>query len=115
MSMRCWSPHRARCYTPKDCSRPPRRTERCSLSGLSLFTARIVPMALDLAAARLRLMERKQELEQRSAHAKADMRHESDPLVADFADQATQREDDEVLAQLSDSADAELLQIRRAL
>jgi len=72
-------------------------------------------MALDQAAARLRLMERKQELEQRSAHAKSDMRHESDPLVADFADQATQREDDEVLAQISDSADAELLQIRRAL
>jgi len=72
-------------------------------------------MAVDLAAARLRLMERKQELEQRSAHAKADMRHESDPLVADFADQATQREDDEVLAQISDSADTELLQIRRAL
>jgi DnaK suppressor protein len=72
-------------------------------------------MAVDLAAARLRLMERKQELEQRSAHAKSDMRHESDPLVADFADQATQREDDEVLAQISSSADAELLQIRRAL
>ncbi|MGA3157143.1 MAG: TraR/DksA C4-type zinc finger protein [Steroidobacteraceae bacterium] len=72
-------------------------------------------MAVDLAAARLRLMERKQELEQRSAHAKSDMRHESDPLVADFADQATQREDDEVLAQISDSADTELLQIRRAL
>jgi DnaK suppressor protein len=72
-------------------------------------------MAIDQAAARLRLLERKQELEQRSAHAKSDMRHESDPLVADFADQATQREDDEVLAQISDSADAELLQIRRAL
>lgn len=72
-------------------------------------------MAIDLAAARLRLLERKLELEQRSAHAKSDMRHESDPLVADFADQATQREDDEVLAQISDSADAELLQIRRAL
>jgi DnaK suppressor protein len=72
-------------------------------------------MAIDLAAARLRLTERKRELEQRSAHAKSDMRHESDPLVADFADQATQREDDEVLAQISDSADAELLQIRHAL
>lgn len=72
-------------------------------------------MSMDLASARQRLMERKQELEQRSAHAKADMRHESDPLVADFADQATQREDDEVLAQISDSADTELLQIRRAL
>jgi DnaK suppressor protein len=72
-------------------------------------------MTIDLAAARLRLVERKQELEQRSAHAKADMRHESDPLVADFADQATQREDDDVLAQISDSADTELLQIRRAL
>jgi DnaK suppressor protein len=72
-------------------------------------------MAMDLASARRRLTDRKLELEQRSAHAKSDMRHESDPLVADFADQATQREDDEVLAQISDSADAELLQIRNAL
>lgn len=72
-------------------------------------------MTMDVASARLRLAERKQELEQRSAHAKSDMRHEADPLVADFADQATQREDDEVLAQISDSADSELLQIRRAL
>jgi RNA polymerase-binding protein DksA len=70
---------------------------------------------MDLSSVRLVLLARKQELEQRSAHAKSDMRHESDPLVADFADQATQREDDEVLAQISDSADSELLQIRRAL
>jgi RNA polymerase-binding transcription factor DksA len=43
------------------------------------------------------------------------MRHESDPLVADFADQATQRENDEVLAKISESTAAELGLLRRAL
>ena len=72
-------------------------------------------MVIDLSVARDWLTRRKEELEHRSARAKSDMRHESDPLVADFADQATQRENDDVLAQISGSADVELQQIRRAL
>ncbi|MCC7463671.1 MAG: TraR/DksA family transcriptional regulator [Gammaproteobacteria bacterium] len=72
-------------------------------------------MVVDTKAVRERLLARRVELEGRSSQVKADMRHESDPLVADFADQATQRENDEVLAKIGESADAELAQLRRAL
>ncbi|MFO1401031.1 MAG: TraR/DksA family transcriptional regulator [Steroidobacteraceae bacterium] len=72
-------------------------------------------MVVDSKAVRRRLLARRAELEGRSSQVKSDMRHESDPLVADFADQATQRENDEVLAQIGESAAAELAQLRRAL
>jgi DnaK suppressor protein len=69
----------------------------------------------DDAAVRDWLKARRSELEHRSAQVRSDIRHESDPLVADFADQATQRENDEVLAQIGDSAAIEIAQIRHAL
>jgi DnaK suppressor protein len=72
-------------------------------------------MAVDSKAVRQRLLARRAELEGRSSQVKSDMRHESDPLVADFADQATQRENDEVLAKIGESAAVELAQLRRAL
>lgn len=72
-------------------------------------------MVVDTKAVRARLLARRAELEGRSSQVKSDMRHESDPLVADFADQATQREDDEVLARIGESAAAELAKLRRAL
>jgi RNA polymerase-binding protein DksA len=74
-----------------------------------------VAMVVDTKAVRARLLARRVELEGRSSQVKSDMRHESDPLVADFADQATQRENDEVLAKIGESAAAELAQLRRAL
>jgi len=72
-------------------------------------------MVIDIKAVRRRLLARRAELQGRSTQVKSDMRHESDPLVADFADQATQRENDEVLARIGESAATELLQLRRAL
>jgi DnaK suppressor protein len=72
-------------------------------------------MTVDAKVVRARLLARRAELEGRSTQVKSDMRHESDPLVADFADQATQREDDEVLARIGESAAAELALLRRAL
>lgn len=69
----------------------------------------------DSGAIRDRLLKRQSELRQRSARVDADLRHERDPLVADFADQAVQRSNDEVLAVISDSATSELSQISVAL
>ncbi len=69
----------------------------------------------DLSAARDRLLKRQAELRNRAERANADLRHERDPLAADFADQAVQRGNDEVLAAISDSARDELNQISVAL
>jgi RNA polymerase-binding transcription factor DksA len=69
----------------------------------------------DLNAIRTRLITRQAELRSREARVNADLRHERDPLTADFADQAIQRSNDEVLAVISDSAASELSQISVAL
>jgi RNA polymerase-binding transcription factor DksA len=45
----------------------------------------------------------------------SDRRHERDPLERDFAEQATQREGDEVLDALDESGRRELAQVRAAL
>ena len=70
---------------------------------------------MDTEAVRARLLRRREELERRASSAKADLRHESDPLSADFAEQVTQRESDEVLDAISESAREELRQIQAAL
>lgn len=44
-----------------------------------------------------------------------DVRHEEEPLLADFAEQAAQRENDEVLSALDDSIRAEMRQIEQTL
>jgi DnaK suppressor protein len=62
-----------------------------------------------------RLRLRRSELLQRAERVGADLRHERDPLVADFADQAIQRSNDEVLREIGDSAKDELRQIEVAL
>jgi RNA polymerase-binding transcription factor DksA len=69
----------------------------------------------DLPAIRDQLLKRQAELRSRTERANADLRHERDPLVADFADQAGQRSNDEVLAAISDSSQSELNQISIAL
>jgi RNA polymerase-binding protein DksA len=69
----------------------------------------------DLSAIREQLLKRRSELRNRTERTDADLRHERDPLVADFADQAVQRSNDEVLAAISDSAKSELNQISVAL
>ena len=70
---------------------------------------------MDTEAVRARLLRRREELHRRESGAKADLRHESDPLSADFAEQVTQRESDEVLDAISESAREELRQIQAAL
>ena len=57
----------------------------------------------DLQAIRDQLLKRQAELRNRTASASADLRHQRDPLVADFADQAVQRSNDDVLAAISDT------------
>ncbi|MBS0376964.1 MAG: TraR/DksA C4-type zinc finger protein [Proteobacteria bacterium] len=70
---------------------------------------------MDTDAVRKQLLERAAELRRRAHDASAEARHEADPLSADFAEQVTQRENDDVLGAISDSARAELVQIEAAL
>jgi RNA polymerase-binding transcription factor DksA len=70
---------------------------------------------VDIEAVRARLLRRRDELRIRASRASADLRHESDPLSADFAEQVTQRENDDVLGAISQSARAELSQLEAAL
>ncbi|GAC1661920.1 MAG: hypothetical protein PVS2B3_15410 [Steroidobacteraceae bacterium] len=70
---------------------------------------------MDTNAVRELLLKRRDELRQRATEASADLRHEADPLSADFAEQVTQRENDDVLGAISQSAKAELQQVEAAL
>ena len=70
---------------------------------------------VDTNAVRERLLRRREELRKRASDASAEARHESDPLSADFAEQVTQRENDDVLGAISDSARVELQQVDGAL
>jgi DnaK suppressor protein len=70
---------------------------------------------VDTNAVRDRLLKRRDELRQRASDASADLRHEADPLSADFAEQVTQRENDDVLGAISHSAQEELQQVESAL
>jgi RNA polymerase-binding transcription factor DksA len=70
---------------------------------------------VDSDAVRERLLKRRNELRQRAIDASADLRHEADPLSADFAEQVTQRENDDVLGAISQSARVELQQVDAAL
>lgn len=70
---------------------------------------------METDAVRERLLRRRDELRQRASDASADLRHEADPLSADFAEQVTQRENDDVLGAISESARVELRQVESAL
>jgi DnaK suppressor protein len=70
---------------------------------------------VDTQAVRTRLLKRREELQTRASRASADLRHESDPLSADFAEQVTQRESDDVLGAISESAQQELRLLQAAL
>jgi DnaK suppressor protein len=70
---------------------------------------------VDTNRVREELERRCAELRRRAADARADLRHEDDPLSADFAEQVTQRENDDVLGAISDSARVELQRLRQAL
>ncbi len=70
---------------------------------------------MDIEAVRRRLLSRQEELRSRASQANADLRHESDPLSTDSAEQVTQRETDDVLGAISQSAREELTQLDAAL
>ncbi len=70
---------------------------------------------MDIEAVRRRLLSRREELRSRASRANADLRHESDPLSSDSAEQVTQRETDDVLGAISQSAREELGQLDAAL
>lgn len=73
-------------------------------------------MTMDsLDAVRQRLLARREELAERANRAGSDLRREAEPLSADFDEQAIQRENDEVLQELGDSARQELRRVNRAL
>ena len=61
------------------------------------------------------LLARLAALERRVVRLSGDLRHESDPLERDFEEQATQRENDDVLGALDDAGRRELVAIRSAL
>jgi RNA polymerase-binding transcription factor DksA len=70
---------------------------------------------MDTEAVRTRLLKRREELRSRASRARADLRHETDPLSADSAEQVTQRETDDVLGAISQSAREELSHLDAAL
>jgi RNA polymerase-binding protein DksA len=70
---------------------------------------------MDMQQVRRVLEARRVELRGRALRAAEDRRHVREPLMPDFADQAVQRSNDEVLERIQDSADSELQQIDQAL
>ncbi len=64
---------------------------------------------------RRQLHERREQLTQRLDRIRGDRRRQTDPLAADFADQAVQRENDEALDLLDRRVHAELREIDGAL
>ena len=69
----------------------------------------------DLSDLRERLETRLAELERRVSQLTDDLRHQSQPLEQDFEEQATQRENDDVLGALDEAGRRELQSIRAAL
>lgn len=61
------------------------------------------------------LLQRRAELAHRARRTEIDLQHEHEPLVADFADQATQRGNEDVLREIGASAREQLRQVNRAL
>lgn len=68
-----------------------------------------------LAEVRRRLLARRTQLLERQRRIDTDLGHRSDPLAADFSDQAVQRGNDATLAGIAESAEAELVAIDQAL
>jgi len=67
------------------------------------------------AEIREQLLARRAELSHRSKRVRADLSHANDPLAADFAEQATQRENEDVLGAIGESADDEIVKLNSAL
>jgi DnaK suppressor protein len=61
------------------------------------------------------LMRRRDELAERTRRVDSDLHREHEPLVADFADQAIQRENEDVLREIGATSRAQLRQVNQAL
>ena len=70
---------------------------------------------LDLGPIRERLQARRAELRTRQARVERDRGHTEEPLVADFAEQALQTQNDAVLEGIDGAALAEIAEIDAAL
>lgn len=64
---------------------------------------------------RQRLLNRRNELANRHQRVESDLGRQNEPLVADFSDQATQRQNDETLEAIGDTARSEIAAIDAAL
>lgn len=71
--------------------------------------------AKHLPKAREVLRGRRAELAERLVRIQRDRQRQEQPLSADFSEQATERENDEVLDRLAESTSAELRQVSHAL
>ena len=69
----------------------------------------------DYEQQRERLLARLAELERRVGRLTSDLRHEEHPVEQDFEEQATQRENEDVLGALDEAGRRELASIRLAL
>lgn len=69
----------------------------------------------DYTALETRLLAQRKQLERRLNAVERDARHDGESLDDDFAEQAVQRQNDEVLEALDDAGIAELKQINAAL
>lgn len=67
------------------------------------------------ATARATLLQMKTEYERRIAGIRQDLEHKNAPVEADFAEQVTQRENDDVLTGLQVEAQGELAKVNAAL
>ena len=70
---------------------------------------------VQLNAVRDRLLRQRKELIVRAGRVEGDLRHSSDPLVADAPDQAAQIQNDDVLRKIDDAAATEIAAIDMAL
>lgn len=70
---------------------------------------------MSLQEIRTQLETRQSELQTRLNRVEEHVSHRNEPLSADFAEQAVERENDEVLEAIGVEVDKELVQIRHAL
>lgn len=69
----------------------------------------------DLQQVRSNLLHRKHSLQDRVEHIREDALHRHEGVSADWAEQAVERENDEVLNALGDASDQELAEVLKAL
>jgi len=70
---------------------------------------------MEYEAIRRELLKKKEQLEIRLSNTQKHITHADGPPNPDFAEQAVERQNDEVVYGLNESAKSELMQIKRAL